>query len=145
MFYSHRESVSVMERDTKAGRLFTEVMETERVIWNDSEIYKNTNKGDQDVKAPCIQQWRDVDNSVNTNQPAVYWLVHSWLALIEKFGDTFKKKRRRRWWRSVVCEAWELVLGGQSFPLSWCFPADKGFGWSREAERSALWMSNLQL
>lgn len=39
-----------MEQDTKAGRLFTEVMETEGMIWNDSEIYNNTNKGDQDVK-----------------------------------------------------------------------------------------------
>lgn len=95
-----------MERDTKAGRLFTEVMETEWMIWNDSVIYKNTNKGDQDVKAPCIQQWRDVDNSVNTNQPAVYWLVHSWLALIEKFGDTFKKKKKKK--MGEECGVWSL-------------------------------------
>lgn len=139
-----------MEQDTKAGRLFTEVMETEGMIWNDSEIYNNTNKGDQDVKTLYIQQWRDVDNSVNIDQPAVYWLVHSWLALIKKFGDTFKKKEEEEdgggvWCVSAVCEAWKLVLGGQSFPLSWCFPGDKGSGWSREAERSAPWMSNLQL
>lgn len=51
-----------------------------------------------------------MDNSVNTDQPAVYWLVHSWLELIEKFGDTFKKKEEEEdgggvWCVSAVCEA----------------------------------------